>query len=198
MPLHLPNGSLVQGMVGSAAQPGATANGLVMKHFSADGTHFVFSSTSQFESDGNNSTGDVSIYDRNLATNTTQVVSKDPLGNNLTCNQGAGSCHAPGDGAGISELDISGDGSRIVVGQLISTDADGNRYFHLYMHVGQRPAHGRPDPGRRRGRPLRRHDRGRVEGVLHDDGQTAAQKTRTRARTSTKRRSRRGRPDGRG
>jgi hypothetical protein len=137
MPLHLPNGSLVQGMLGSSSQPAAKADGLVRKHFSDDGTHFVFSSTSQFESDGNDSNGDVSVYDRNLATGTTQVVSKDPAGANLTCIQGAGTCHSPGNAAGIAGLDISGDGSRIVVGQLISTDSDGNRYYHLYMHVGQ-------------------------------------------------------------
>ena len=138
MPLHLPDGSLVQGMLGSNPQPTAKADGLVDKHLSDDSTHFVFSSTAQFEPDGNNGTGDVSIYDRNFTTGTTQVVSKDPLGNNLTCLQGAGTCHSPGNGAGIAELDISGDGSRIVVGQLVSTVA-GNRYYHLYMHVGGDP-----------------------------------------------------------
>ena len=39
-------------------------------------------------------------------------------------------------GAGIAELDISADGSRIVVGQEVSTDADGNVYYHPYMNVG--------------------------------------------------------------
>jgi hypothetical protein len=139
VPLHLPDGSLEQGMRGSIAQPGAADDGLVRKRFSADGSHFVFSSTAQFEPDGNDSTGDVSVYDRNLATEETQVVSKDELGNNLSCLQGVGSCHAPGGGAGIAELDISSDGSRIVVGQKLSTDAAGNDYYHLYVHLGSSP-----------------------------------------------------------
>ena len=39
----------------------------------------------------------------------------------------------------MAELDVSSDGSRIVVGQLTGTDAAGNEYFHLYMHVGNDP-----------------------------------------------------------
>ena len=135
IPLHLSGGSLVQGMVGSTPQPSATPDGLIRQHFSADGTHFVFGSSSQFEADGN-SGGDVSVYDRNLRTGTTHVVSKVPAGGNLACLQGAGSCHSPGDGHGIAELGISADGSRILVGQLVSTDADGNERFRLYMNVG--------------------------------------------------------------
>ena len=45
----------------------------------------------------------------------------------------------PGDTAGIAELDVSSDGSRILVGQLVDTDAAGNEYFHLYMHMGSSP-----------------------------------------------------------
>jgi hypothetical protein len=139
VPLHLPDGSLVQGMQGSIPQPEAEENGLVMKRFSADGNHFVFSSTSQFEPAGNDETGDVSIYDRDLSAGETQVVSTDPLGQPLACLQGTGTCHGPGDADGISELDISEDGSRVLVGQKISTDADGNDYYHLYLHVGTDP-----------------------------------------------------------
>ena len=36
----------------------------------------------------------------------------------------------------VGELDISDDGSRIVVGELLDTDSAGNDYWHLYMHVG--------------------------------------------------------------
>ena len=39
-------------------------------------------------------------------------------------------------GTGIAELDISSNGSRILIGQLVATDAAGNAYYHLYMHVG--------------------------------------------------------------
>jgi DNA-binding beta-propeller fold protein YncE len=119
-PLHLPNGSLVQGMVGSISQPSAEPAGYVARHLSADGTHFVFGSTSQFEPDGNNN-GDVSIYDRDLSTGTTKVVSKLPGGATMT-------------GSGIGELDISADGSRIVYGQLVGETA-GNKYWHLYMSI---------------------------------------------------------------
>jgi hypothetical protein len=136
IPVRLSDGSLVQGMAGQS-DPGASAapDGLVSKPFSGDGSHFVFGSQLPYQPDGNN-TGDVSIYDRNLSTGVTQVVSKSPAGSNLSCLQGAGACHSPGDTDGIAELDISNDGSRIVVGQLVSTDPAGNDYFHLYMHIG--------------------------------------------------------------
>src|SRR5207344_3385662 len=52
-----------------------------------------------------------------------------------SCLQGTGSCHSPGDANGIAELDISGDGSHIVLGQKVATDAKGNIYWHLYMTV---------------------------------------------------------------
>jgi hypothetical protein len=103
---------------------------------SADGDHIVFGSTAQFENDGNDETGDVSIYERDLATGSTQVISKTTAGSNLPCLQGSGACHSPGDGDGIAELAISRDGSHVVVAQRMSTDADGNRYWHPYMHVG--------------------------------------------------------------
>ena len=46
---------------------------------SADGTHFVFGSNSKFEPEGNTN-GEISIYDRNLKTEETHVVSKTPGG----------------------------------------------------------------------------------------------------------------------
>ncbi|HEY5053059.1 MAG TPA: hypothetical protein VII45_06580, partial [Solirubrobacterales bacterium] len=140
IPTRLADGSLVQGMAGSL-EPGPTATpvGLIEKPLSSDGSHLVFGSLLRFEADGKNNSGDVSIYDRNLHTGFTQVVSKNPAGNNLTCLQGAGACHPPADNAGIAELDISNDGSRIVIGQLVSTDAAGNHYYHLYMHIGETP-----------------------------------------------------------
>ena len=136
MPLRLETAASPRGWW---AQPGPTgvADGLVKKHLSADGNHLIFGSTSSSPMRGNNGTGDVSIYDRDLETGDTQVVSNDPAGNPHACHQGAGLCHSPADRAGIAELDISSDGSRIVVGQLISTDAADR--FHLYMHVGQAP-----------------------------------------------------------
>ena len=136
IPLHLPNGSLVQGMAGSI-NPGANASpdGHIAKYFSADGSHFIFGSVSQFEPDANNN-GDVSIYDRNLTSGQTHVVSKNPTGENLPCLQGAGSCHSPADPNGIAELDVSKDGSRIIVAQKVSEDADHNVYYHPYVNIG--------------------------------------------------------------
>lgn len=140
IPVHMPDGSLRQGMAGeSDPGPAAKADGLIAKPLSADGSHLVFGSLQRYQLDGNDNTGDVSIYDRNLRTDITQVVSKTPAGTNLPCLQGAGACHSPGNTAGISELDISEGGDRIVVGQLVSTDSAGNHYYHLYMHVGTDP-----------------------------------------------------------
>ena len=126
VPLRMPDGSLIKGMAGSL-DPAADTSGRVVKHFSGDGSHFVFGATAQFESDGNSSGTDVTIYDRDLNSDSTQVVSKLPNGSTIT------------GGAGTAELDISADGSRIVIGRLISTDAKGNRYYHLYIHHGASP-----------------------------------------------------------
>jgi hypothetical protein len=123
IPVRLPDGGLVPGMDGSLDPGPANPAGQVGKHFSADGSHFVFGTTAQFEPLGNDN-GDVTIYDRNLDTGTTQVASTLPGGATMT-------------GPGIAQLDISEDGSRILVGKLVSTDPDtGNQYFQLYMHVG--------------------------------------------------------------
>ncbi len=142
IPVHLPDGSLVQGMVAAAGLepgPAATPDGQIAKDLSANGEHFIFGSTSLFAEGGNNATGDVSIYDHNLRTGATHVVSNTASTEDfpvpLPCLQGKGSCHSPGDGNGIAELDISGDGSHILLGQKVATDADGNVYWHLYMDV---------------------------------------------------------------
>ncbi len=127
VPLRMPDGTLIEGMAGSLDPPAETS-GQVVKHFSADGSHFVFGSTAKFESDANSNGTDVTIYDRNLDTDTTQVVSKLPNGTTIA------------DGEKAAELDISADGSRIIIGQLVSTDAKGNRYYHLYEHVENSPS----------------------------------------------------------
>ena len=133
--MRLPSGTLVQGMAGSLDPGPAGQDGFVAKRLSADGTHLIFGSTAQFEPDGNQD-GDVSIYERDLRSGTTQVVSKTPAGANLPCLGGAGACHAPVDAHGIGSLDVSEDGSRVVVAQKVSTDSNGNDYWHPYMHVG--------------------------------------------------------------
>jgi hypothetical protein len=123
IPVRTPSGHLIQGMAGSLNPSGALPAGFIGKHFSADGAHFLFGSTSQFEPDGGSNGTDVSIYDHNLSTGETHVVSKAPAGGTMT-------------GAGIAALDISRDGSRILVARKVSTDGKGNDYWHLYMNVG--------------------------------------------------------------
>ena len=124
IPVRLPGGGLVQGMAGSL-DPGPTATpaGYIGRELSADGTHLVFGSTSKFEPDAN-SAGDVTIYDRDLVSGITHVVSKTVGGATMT-------------GAGIGELDVSSDGSRVLLGQAAAPDdSAGNHYWHLYMNIG--------------------------------------------------------------
>ncbi len=120
IPLRLPNGELVEGIAGSQSPEPAEPAGHIGKYFSADGTHFVFGTTTQLEPDGNDN-GDVTIYERNLGGGT-EVVATLPGGETMT-------------GSGTGELDLSSDGSRVLVGQRVSTDADGNEYWKLYMHI---------------------------------------------------------------
>ena len=76
-------GPLIQGMVGSLDPgPSAVPDGFVAESLSGDGSHLIFGSTSAFEGDAATG-GDVSIYDRNLLTGATHVVSKTPGGANL-------------------------------------------------------------------------------------------------------------------
>ncbi len=127
IPLRNSDGNLVQGMAGSE-DPGPSAEpaGFIAKHFSADGTHFLFGSTAKFETDGNE--GQISIYDRNLATGVTHVVSKAPGGGSLPCEI---NCQSNG----IGVLDVSADGSHILLGQLVSVK-EGIKRWRLYMNVG--------------------------------------------------------------
>lgn len=124
LPVRLPDGRLVQGMTGSNPDPDAVQAGYVGDPMSASGTHLVFGTISQLEDAGNDN-GDVTIYDRDLSAETTQVVSTDDNGDTLT-------------GDGIGALDISADGSRIIVGQkFLPDDAKGNSRWQLYMHIGE-------------------------------------------------------------
>lgn len=122
IPLRLPDGSLVKGMAGSRS-PVADPSGEVAKRFSGDGTHFIFGSTQRFEPTAKN--GELAIYDRDLVSGITQVVSTLPSGSVMAAAEGE-----------VSELDVSADGSRVLIGQKVSSDVEGNNYYHPYMHVG--------------------------------------------------------------
>ncbi len=146
IPLRLPDGMLVQGMVAEAGLPtppaSASPDGYVANSLSANGEHLIFGSTAKFASSGN-SGGPVSIYDRNLKTDETHVVSNssEVEGQPLPCLQsaGEGECHAPKDSNGISELDISSDGSHILLGQKVSEGPGNDIYWHLYMDIDDSP-----------------------------------------------------------
>ena len=143
IPVHLPGSKeVVQGMVAAKGfptpPPTAKPDGYIAKDLSANGEHLIFGSTTPFAEGGSQNTGDVSIYDRNLKTEETHLISNSPAGKGhpLACQKGAGECHSPGDTNGISELDISADGSHVLLAQKVSTDADANNYWHLYMNIG--------------------------------------------------------------
>jgi hypothetical protein len=124
IPVRMPDGSLIQGMRGSL-DPGAGAepSGYVGKSLSDDGNHLVFGSTSKFEPAGNN--GSLTLYERDLSAGTTQVASTMPNGTTMTGT--------------VAALDVSADGSRVLIGKLVGTDAAGNDYYDLYMHIGASP-----------------------------------------------------------
>lgn len=123
IPLRLADGSFVKGMAGSE-NPAANPAGAIAKRFSGDGGSFVFGSTSRFEPTGNE--GSLTIYERNLGAGTTHVVSTNPDGSTMS-------------GSGITELGVSEDGSRVLIGREVGRDADGNPEYDLYMHVGEDP-----------------------------------------------------------
>ncbi|HEX3361649.1 MAG TPA: fibronectin type III domain-containing protein [Solirubrobacterales bacterium] len=128
IPVRLPNGQLVQGMAGSL-DPGvasARPEGKVARYFSSDGRHLVFASKYAFEPGANNNGSDLTVYDRDLVAGTTEIASTDSSGATLA-------------GPGISELGMSDDGSRILVGQRLGTDSAGNEYVHPYLHLASSP-----------------------------------------------------------
>ena len=122
VPLRNADGTLSKGMAGGT-NPAADPSQYVAAPFSADGKHFVFGSEPKFDDDGDE---EGSIYDRNLESGQTQVVSTTPAGSAIT-------------GGEVGQLAISEDGERIVVGQVLSTDGKGNPRWHLYLHVGTSP-----------------------------------------------------------
>ena len=122
IPLRISNGAPVEGMSGPSTPPAGQRDpsGEVAKYLSDDGTHLIFGSTEQFHPDGKS--GSVSIYDRDLSGGTTQVASTLPDGTTMSGE--------------VGQLDLSADGSRIVVATRVSTDGAGNEYWHPYMHIG--------------------------------------------------------------
>jgi hypothetical protein len=119
IPVRTPSGGLVQGMAGSIPVTDPEPAGIVKKPLSADGSELVFGSKQQFEQAGNSNGTDLTLYERNLAKGTTEVVSTLPDGSTIQ------------DGEEVAELDVSRDGSRVLIG----TDGSAGEYAHLYMHI---------------------------------------------------------------
>ena len=170
IPVRMPDGSLVQGMVGSlnpAPRPKRPAS------CRQDASRPTARTSSSARPPGSSrtatSTATSRSTDRNLVTGRPTSSRRRRAAPTMT-------------GPGIAELDISADGSRILVGQMVSTDADGNHYWHLYMNVGDSEPDGRPHPGRDRGGPLRRDDRRRLQGLLHDHGPARGRRHRHQRR----------------
>ena len=122
IPLRRSNGSLEEGMHGTLNPP-ADPVGEVRKPLSDDGSHLIFATDQKFENSA--SSGSMWVYDRNLGTGSTQLVSTTPAG-------------APISGE-VAELDVSSDGSRVLIGQPVGEDAAGNTLYDLFMHVGTSP-----------------------------------------------------------
>jgi hypothetical protein len=120
VPVRMPDGELVQGMAGSESHPEAERAGFVPKPLTADGKHLIFGSTSAFVPGAVE--GDATLYERNLeGAPNTEIVSTDSSGEPMTGE--------------VGELDVSSDGSRVVVAEKVGTDGAGNPLWHPYLHV---------------------------------------------------------------
>jgi Tol biopolymer transport system component len=124
LPLRLHGGPVEPGMVGSEDPGESEPEGEVAKYLSSDGSHLVFGSSKEFEGDGNGET--LRIYERDLNGGGTEIVSTDENGETLL-------------GGGVSSLDLSSDGSRVLVGKEVSEEGD-NVYNQLYLHLAGDPS----------------------------------------------------------
>jgi hypothetical protein len=120
IPVRLPTGELVQGMAGDQGVAAPEPSGTIREPLSDDGSHLVFGSEQEIQSGGHDEDGNVTVYSRDLAAGTTEVVSTDEAGTPLSGQVGG--------------LDVSSDGSRVLVGTEVSSEA-GNTYWHLYLHL---------------------------------------------------------------
>ena len=129
IPLRKPDGQLVQGMVGTIRPeaPNLKPEGRVAKMLSADGRHLVFGSQYAARRRRQRLRRQSQHLRPRPVAGTTQLVSTTPAGTAMQA------------GMGVSELDLSDDGSRILIGTRVSEDAAGNEYVTLYMHLGSSP-----------------------------------------------------------
>jgi DNA-binding beta-propeller fold protein YncE len=130
IPVRLNGGAPVPGMVGDYSGP-SEPEGTVVKSMSADGSHLVFGSEHAFASGGEE--GELNLYSRNLSLGATELVSTDESGNALS-------------DPGLAELDLSSDGSRVLVGEEASKEGE-NVYYQLFMHIAGNPDSVKLAPG---------------------------------------------------
>jgi hypothetical protein len=124
LPLRLNGGPPVPGMTGSKSPGESKPEGLVARYLSGDGSHLVFGSKKEFEEDGKGET--LRIYERDLRVGGgTEIVSTDEKGATML-------------GGGVASLDLSSDGSRVLVGKEVSKEG-GNVYYQLYLHLAGNP-----------------------------------------------------------
>jgi hypothetical protein len=121
LPVRAHGGPPQPGMTGDLNPGPSQPGGNVAEYLSADGSHLVFSSTKKFEEEGGENS--LTVYERALGgqPSTTEIVSRDQTG-------------AVFSGPGTAELAVSGDGTRVVAGKLVSQDSAGNNHYHLYLH----------------------------------------------------------------
>jgi len=130
IPVRLNGNAPAPGMIGSYSGP-SEPEGTVLKPMSADGSHLVFGSKHAFAAGGEE--GELNIYSRDLSLGSTELASTDESGNALS-------------DPGLSELDLSSDGSRVLVGEEAFKEGQ-DVYYQLYMHLAGNPDSVKLAPG---------------------------------------------------
>ena len=134
---------------------GQTA-GTVRKPLSADGSHLVFGSEQQFESGGNPDNGNATLYNRDLKSATTEVISTDTPGTDDRRRQRT------------SPSSTSPQTARAIGLRRPRQHRLRRQPLLPPLHARRRqPGLDRPHPEHHNRRPLRRDERRRHQGLLH-------------------------------
>ena len=177
------DGQLVQGMAGSLdPDAGATPDGLDRARRSRP-TAAIWSSARPSSSSPTATTTPATSRSTTATSSAGSPRSSRsrPTATTFPAYRGREPVSSPGDGDGIAELAISADGSRIVVAQQVSNRLRRQPVLApLHAHRQLRRDR-RPRSGHDNRRPLQRHDRGRLEGLRHDQGLSSPVTTATRS-----------------
>ena len=160
IPVRRADGSIVQGMAGSSDPgPGAQADILVRKRALRRRQPPDLRLDRTVRAPARRRRGQPAIYSRDLDTGTTALVSKDEDGANIPCLSDCAT-------EGVAELDLSADGSRVVVGQLVGHGPSGADLWHPYVNIDGASSSIDLAPDIDRRRPLLRDHRRRQQGLL--------------------------------